>query len=141
MTTVNPAPPLDPECGGIWRTISETMFEGRGPRIDADSLEAVRNFELGTREALLEGRPYSHREVSLPGPGGDLVLSVFTPDALAGPAPAVFWVHGGGMVGGSRFGAAEGVDAGAGAMGADGVPSRRRAAPPLVSPQCWRQMA
>ena len=113
MTTANPAPPFDPECGGIWRTISEAMFEGRGPRIDADSLEAARNFELGSRETLLEGRAYDHREVELPGPAGDLVLSVFTATDLAGPAPAVYGVHGGGMVAGSRFSAAEGVDAGA----------------------------
>jgi acetyl esterase/lipase len=133
MTVGNPAPPLDPECGGIWRTISESMFEGRGPRVDADSLEATRNFELSTREALLEGRPYSHRELQLPGPAGDLVLSVFTPDALAAPGPAVYWVHGGGMVAGSRFGASEGVDAGA-AVGAVITSVEYRLAPEHPAP-------
>src|SRR4029450_10745816 len=96
MTTVRSAPPFDPECGATWRTISETMFGGRGPRIDAESLAHTsafelpriapeslptpRAFDLSHLEALLEGRPYSPRELRLPGPAGDLTLSVFTPD-------------------------------------------------------------
>ena len=113
MAAVRPAPPFDPECGAVWRTISDTMFEGGGPRISADSLETVRNYELSTLDALLEGRPYTHREVELPGPAGDLILSVFTPDDLVGTVPGVYWIHGGGMVSGTRFGAAEAMNAGA----------------------------
>jgi acetyl esterase/lipase len=113
MSTTRSAPPFDPECGAAWRTVSEAMFDGGGPRVDADSLATVRGSELWSLETLLEGRPYAHRELELPGPAGALVLSVFTPHDVPGPAPGVYWVHGGGMVAGSRFGAADALDAGA----------------------------
>ena len=115
MSTTHPAPPFDPECGATWRTISEAMFEGRGPRISAESLEAVRNFELSTVDALLEGRPYDHHDLQVPGPSGDLTVAVFTPQERSGTAPGVYWVHGGGMVTGTRFAAVEALEAGAAA--------------------------
>jgi acetyl esterase/lipase len=133
MATVRPAPPFDPECGATWRTISETMFQGRGPRIDAGSLADTRAFELSNLDALLEGRAYSHRELQLAGPAGDLTLSVFTPDDLTGTAPGVYWVHGGGMVAGSRFGAAEAMNAGT-AVGAVVTSIEYRLAPEHPAP-------
>jgi hypothetical protein len=53
MTTVHSAPPFDPECGATWRSVSEAMFEGRGPRVDAESLATIRGAELSTLDALL----------------------------------------------------------------------------------------
>jgi acetyl esterase/lipase len=133
MTTVHSAPPFDPECGATWRSVSEAMFEGRGPRVDAESLATIRGAELSTLDALLEGRAYSHRELQLPGPAGDLTLSVFTPDDLTGTAPGVYWVHGGGMVTGTRFGAAEAMNAGA-AVGAVVTSIEYRLAPEHPAP-------
>jgi acetyl esterase/lipase len=109
MTTVNPAPPLDPECGDAWRALLEELFGGRGPRIDAESLAAVRGFDIRTRESLLEGGRFVDQDLQ----AGDIPLSVFTPRDRTGAAPALYWIHGGGMVTGTRFAAGEALEAAA----------------------------
>jgi acetyl esterase/lipase len=133
VTTSRPAPPLDPECGPVWRAISDGLFGGGGPRIDADSLEAARSFELMTRESLLALRPFTERSLQVPGPAGDVTLSVFTPEGHAGPAAGLYWVHGGGMVAGTRFGVGEALDAAA-AVGAVVVSVEYRLAPEHPAP-------
>jgi acetyl esterase/lipase len=110
MTGTNPAPPLEAETGAVWRNIVETVFGGRGLRIDAETLPDARRFEPMTRESLLADRPYTDREVVIDGPAGEVVLAVFTPDGAPATAPGIFWVHGGGMVTGTRWMAAEVLD-------------------------------
>jgi acetyl esterase/lipase len=139
MTMTHPAPAFDPESGAAWRTISETMLEGRGFRIDAETLEAVRSLELVNRETLLAGRPVTDREVQIPSPAGELTISVFTPNDHgdradhAGGAPGVYWIHGGGMVMGTRFMAVEALEAGA-AVGAVVTSIEYRLAPEHPAP-------
>ncbi len=117
MPSVHPTPALDPEAGATWRTISDAVFNGGGMHVDAHTLPMVRSFELTNRDTLLEGRAFADQEMQIPGPDGDLTLSVFTPEVHDDRPAAIFWIHGGGMVLGSRFVAVEALDAAA-AVGA-----------------------
>lgn len=133
MTSPVPsAPSLDPEAGATWRTISDAVFEGKGMRIDAQTLELARSFSLTNRETLLQGRPFVEHERQIPGPA-ELTLSVFTPEHHSDPASGIYWVHGGGMVLGNRFLASEALDA-ALAIGAVVVSLEYRLAPDHPAP-------
>lgn len=98
-------PPLDAECGAAWRIISDGFFGGGGPRITDETLEAIRATDLVDRQAMLADHGMAHRDLTLPGPAGELTLALFTPEGVGEGAPGLFWVHGGGMVVGNRFGA------------------------------------
>lgn len=106
-----PAPPLDPECGAVWRAISDAFVGGGSRNLDARLLPALRAQPLHSRESLLDGRRYSARDLRIPGPAGEILVSVFTPDVRAALVPGILWIHGGGMVAGDRFGAVEALDA------------------------------
>ena len=79
-------------------------------RLDAETLEFARTFELVNRETLLVGRAFTEHEVQVAGPAGQLTMSVFTPERRTSPSPGIYWIHGGGMVMGTRFGALEAID-------------------------------
>lgn len=48
-----------------------------------------------------------HRDVVVPTATGELTLAVFSLAEAVGPTPAIYWIHGGGMVLGDRFGVEE----------------------------------
>ena len=97
--------PLDPEAGAAWRAVFDGLDGGL--RIDGETLDVVRALSVGDRDALLAGRPYDERTVDADG----VTLSVFTPtERVASPAPCLYWVHGGGMVMGSRWMAEKALD-------------------------------
>lgn len=118
MTTTPSAPPLDAECGAAWRVLSDGLFDGGGPVFTPASLPVLRSADMVDREAMLAEHGMTHRDVTVPGPAGELTVALFTPATATTPAPALFWVHGGGMVVGNRFGAlgAMGPAAAAGAV-------------------------
>lgn len=107
----HPIPPLDPEAGPLWRKIADRLYDGAGPVVDESTLAEVRAVELSTRETLLDQRPFSEATLEIPGPSGPLLLSVFAPDDVQPDAPGLFWIHGGGMVLGTRYVAPEALDA------------------------------
>ena len=110
MTDLHPAPSLDPECGAIWRNVYEAFAETGLFRLDADSLEAMRGGGSLLQGNVLDGRPFTEETRRIPGPGGELELSVFTPEGGATDAPGLYWIHGGGMVLGDRFLVGEALD-------------------------------
>jgi acetyl esterase/lipase len=76
------------------------------PELNREVLPQIRQFSSMPVEPLLDGRAIARREVRIAGPdGGDIPLSVFSPAGRdrTGPAPCVYWMHGGGMVMGDRF--------------------------------------
>jgi len=128
-----PPPPLDPECGAVWRSLSDAFFGGGSPRIDAEALPALRAQAFPGRDGLLAGRRVTERTLRIPGPRGEIALSVFTAEGSAARAPGICWIHGGGMVMGDRYGAVEALDA-AEAVGAVVVSVEYRLAPEHPAP-------
>lgn len=133
MSTARSAPAFDPEVGAVWKTLLETVFEGRGIRLDAETLPLVRSFDPTTRETLLPGRPFDEATIDVPGPVGPMALSVLTPHEHVPRSAAVFWIHGGGMVAGTRFSAVEALESAVG-IGALVVSIEYRLAPEHPAP-------
>ncbi|MFB2596447.1 alpha/beta hydrolase [Herbiconiux sp. P17] len=72
--------------------------------LDADTLPLIRPYASGPVEPLLEGRRVRRREDSVTTRDGvQLPVTVLSPEKSASSAPAVLWLHGGGMVMGDRF--------------------------------------
>ncbi|MGI5152837.1 alpha/beta hydrolase [Plantactinospora sp. CA-294935] len=74
--------------------------------LSPEVLAQLRQFPTPPVESLLEGHAVDRREVTVPSPdGAQIPLSILTPAGAdrAGPAPCVYWIHGGGMVMGDRF--------------------------------------
>lgn len=101
---------LDPEAGAVWEMISQSFFGGNGPVINAETLEAIRSVELTTREALLAERPFDEQVETVPVEGGEVEISIFTPENHRAGSPGIYWIHGGGMVTGTRYMATDALD-------------------------------
>ncbi|MDQ0821468.1 acetyl esterase/lipase [Arthrobacter sp. V4I6] len=72
--------------------------------VTADMIGFLRANPFGpTLDDLVATRPITHAEYKIPGPAGDLVASVFTPTDSEESAPAIYHLHGGGMILGNRF--------------------------------------
>ena len=104
---MTPSIPLDPEIGRQWDAVRRLLYGPDGPRLHAGNLAAARaaRQRLGRTLATLPG--VTHRDMEIATPAGPLTLAVFTPDQLAPDAPLVYWIHGGGMVLGDRYGVEE----------------------------------
>ncbi|HEX7308529.1 alpha/beta hydrolase [Lentzea sp.] len=111
---VGPPPPFDPELAPVVEVLaglrppdayrSDNIAEMRAP---------VPGVETPTDEVLSRGGTYSVRERAVPGPDGapDVSLLICLPEHATTPVPAIYHVHGGGMiVGDNRFGLAEMLD-------------------------------
>lgn len=136
MNDAHPPPPLDPEAEPAWRAMADLVFDGGGLRVTEESLPLLRSADWPDRDTLLLGRPFTHRDLTVAGPAGELTLAVFEPEGHSErpeAAPAVYWIHGGGMVTGSRFMATEALEAAA-AVDAVVVSVEYRLAPDHPSP-------
>jgi acetyl esterase/lipase len=127
------APPFDPECGAVWAEVSKTLFAGGSRDVDAGTLAAIRSQPLHARETLLQGRRFEEHPLRIATPAGEMVASVFEPEARAGLAPGMLWIHGGGMVTGDRYAATQALDA-AEAAGSVVVSIEYRLAPEHPAP-------
>ncbi len=96
-----PRPAFDPELHALLAGMP--LVE----RMDEEILAQVRALPSPSADSLLAGRRVVRREVDVPAEDGTVVrLSVLSPADRdpAVPAPCVYWMHGGGMVLGDRFG-------------------------------------
>src|SRR4051812_6946494 len=110
MSTTHAAPPFDPECGAVWRSVYDAFAETGLFRLDETSLGTMRAGSiLGGN--VLDNRPFTEASHQILGSDGEMTLSVFTPEGGASEAPGLFWIHGGGMVLGDRFLVGEALDA------------------------------
>lgn len=98
-------PPFDAELVPVLQAFRSTI-----PWLTAETLAEVR--ELSTTG--LPGRPLPDftaggkvrvAERTVPGPDGELGLTVLTPATGTGPWPLLYHIHGGGIVSGNRFSA------------------------------------
>ncbi|MEX5709429.1 alpha/beta hydrolase [Parafrankia sp. FMc6] len=99
-------PAMDEECAAAWRLILDKYFGGAAGRIDIteDIIPKARAHKMPSREMLLEAFPFTEEEHAIPGPESEITISVFTPIDHGDTGPGIFWIHGGGMVTGDRFG-------------------------------------
>lgn len=133
--TTHPAPPFDPECGANWARVREVFADGFV--LSEETLELTRGGALFGKDMVLAGRAVSEQELQIPGPAGEMTLSVFTPEGGVAPgAPGLYWLHGGGMVTGTRYLCPEALDMAA-AVGAVVASVEYRLAPehPAPAPQ------
>jgi acetyl esterase/lipase len=95
-----PVPPYDVELGaGLAKLPS-------GPPFSLEVLPTIRTAmgQMFTADLAVAGKQVLHEERTVPGPHGDIILSIFKPTTAATkPRPGVYFIHGGGMVMGNRF--------------------------------------
>jgi acetyl esterase/lipase len=89
---------LDPE---LERFLAQLPIVG----LNAETLPVLRGLAALKVEDLPLGDKIAHAEYTIPGPGGDITASVFTPTnpSSSEPMPCLYWIHGGGMVQGNRL--------------------------------------
>jgi acetyl esterase/lipase len=75
--------------------------------LTVEMLPAVReaSAKTVTADTLTNGKPIAHRELTIPGPEGTILLSIFerTDGTSKSARPAIFHIHGGGRILGNRF--------------------------------------
>ena len=103
-TEAGPPPPYDPECGAVLATLPSF------PPLTLDSIPAMRAGAAAymprpTNAELARGGSYSVEERTVPGPPGapDVALIICTPVGATATAavPALYCIHGGGMISGT----------------------------------------
>jgi len=96
---VGPPPPFDPELAPALRIINELM-----PPLGLDTLGVMRagipGMEPVDNETLARDGAFLVEERTVPGPAGapDLALLICRPASATVPTPAIYHMHGGGMV-------------------------------------------
>ncbi len=74
------------------------------PAVSDESLPMIRPYSSAPLEPLLEGRAIVRREeTTMATDGTELAITVISPANQSASAPAVLWLHGGGMIMGDRF--------------------------------------
>lgn len=97
-----PRPPYDPE---LLAMVPEQVI----PPFTRELLAMMRSTpDIAELEPALARTGVRHEERTVPGPYGEIVLSIFTPPVVRPGMPAMYSIHGGGMIAGDRFG---GLDA------------------------------
>jgi acetyl esterase/lipase len=110
-TPVGPPPPFDPELAPVLEILTSVRSPDayRSDNI-VEMRKPVPGVETPTDEVLARGGTYDVQEWTVPGPDGapDISLLICLPKHAATPTPAIYHIHGGGMiVGDNRFGLAE----------------------------------
>jgi acetyl esterase/lipase len=91
-------PPLDPELGELLASLPTF------PALSTETLPLMRPYASAPVETHLQNREIARREETIRSADGSPVLiTIISPAQMSGPAPAVLWLHGGGMVMGDRF--------------------------------------
>lgn len=111
---VGPPPPFDPELAPVVEMLTSVRPpDAYRPDNIVEMRKPVPGVQTPTDEILSRGGAYRVEERRVPGPEGapDISLLICLPKHAATPAPAIYHIHGGGMiVGDNRFGLAELVD-------------------------------
>jgi len=96
MSVANVDPELQPVLDG---------FLTRGPDYSPERLPLLRDGMAALLASTPPHRPTSVvvEDVTVPGPAGapGVVLRIYRPSAMDSPVPALYWMHGGGMIVGS----------------------------------------
>jgi len=102
---VGPPPPFDPELEAALTALGLAST----PRLTLELVPALREASAGSMpapsdEELSRGGEYEVAERTVPGPPGapEVTLLICRPAAAAAPTPALYQIHGGGMMFGTR---------------------------------------
>ncbi|MDX6738471.1 alpha/beta hydrolase [Actinocorallia sp. A-T 12471] len=97
-------PPFDPELGAALEELASVVSPTITPA-DIPTLRAARTMTLPGLDLTLRGT-MAVEEITVPGPHGEIPLIVGRPADAAerGPLPAVYYIHGGGMIAGDARG-------------------------------------
>ena len=107
---VGPPPPFDPELAPVADVLTSVRApDAYRPDTIVEMRRPVPGVPVPTDDALSRHGAYRVDERTAPGPdGNDISLLVCLPQQVASPVPAIYFVHGGGMiVGDNRFGLPE----------------------------------
>ncbi|AJT42024.1 alpha/beta hydrolase [Psychromicrobium lacuslunae] len=99
-------PSYDPELAALLQANPELGI----PPLSLDRIEQIRAIDQSIElDALLVGRAIETQEYQAPGPEGspDIKLLVLRSTEFSGPRPALYYIHGGGMVVGTRYAISE----------------------------------
>ncbi|KPM41146.1 hypothetical protein AK830_g5443 [Neonectria ditissima] len=97
MSSTPPRPPYDAELAAVLSTL------GFPHTMTTEHIKPMRGVNASADPAKFNEH-YVHKEVTIPGPGGDLILSVFQKRSPPPqPTAAIYHIHGGGMIIGNRF--------------------------------------
>ncbi|WP_155334611.1 alpha/beta hydrolase [Acrocarpospora corrugata] len=94
-------PPFDPELAAALAVMAEFI----PPSLTLETLPTLRGADIGgMEEDLTRGGAIDVTELTVPGPAGepDISLLVLRPAGEAGPVPALYNIHGGGMIMGTN---------------------------------------
>jgi len=105
MNTAHPAPPFDVEVAAALAFIQPDLLGTVTP----EGIKELRARPTIPLEEILTGRSIVHREETIRGRHGDLVLSIFQRVDHQPSGPGIFTIHGGGMILGDRFAGIEKV--------------------------------
>jgi acetyl esterase/lipase len=130
---VGPPPPYDPECGAVLASLPPF------PPLTVEAIPFLRAAEFiprPTNEDLARGGAFTVEERTVPGPVGapDVDLIICRPTAAAGPVPALYGIHGGGMISGTNRDSLAGILDLAEGVGAAVVSVEYRLAPETPHP-------
>jgi acetyl esterase/lipase len=107
---IGPPPPFDPELAAGLAAAAEMAGEAIRPSFDPDEIPALRQamqLQPATDDDLRRGGAFALEERLVPGAPGDpdVALLICRPTGAAASVPALYHVHGGGMIfGGNRAG-------------------------------------
>lgn len=94
-------PPYDRELAALRQTNPEQAV----PTFTREMIAQARQMRITSElDGLLAGRAIKTHEYQVPGPAGapDITLSVLRSSEFSGPRPALYFIHGGGMILGDR---------------------------------------
>jgi acetyl esterase len=87
---------LDPQAEALLAKMAEA---GTPPIEELDAAANRRNHEASAANLNGEAEPVADvKDLTVPGPGGDVPVRVYTPEAGPGPLPLIVYFHGGGWV-------------------------------------------
>ncbi|KAF2496274.1 alpha/beta-hydrolase [Lophium mytilinum] len=95
-----PAPPYDAELSVALAQLPV------GPKLSKEILPMLRQLtgSMYTAEKATAGRQITVEEQTIPGPNGDINISIFKPSTSTDkPRPGIYFIHGGGMFMGNRY--------------------------------------
>lgn len=101
MTASLPRPPFDAELEVALAEVHRVVPPGITPEL-IEQVRRARDASSPSLRDVVAGRAIDVSEHVVPGPGGEVPVSVLRPRDQVSGAPVVYWCHGGGMFMGDR---------------------------------------